>query len=207
MSVQPITLIETFSGLDGESVEEWIENVDSVFRLMQIPEEKRVPLVVKQCLSCGVLECLLSVIISVEKIFGRRWEWDWSKMKVALRGIERQIKANKPSGNGRSWMKALAFGAIVAVGGPLGLGLALTETAIFTLAVVAWNKVDTTDVKAEATASEVGKGKLPPGAHETIRQVWSKPPSKGWKDGHKFNPSKELVVELLRMISPGKNIR
>ncbi|KAL5524817.1 hypothetical protein ACEPAF_9963 [Sanghuangporus sanghuang] len=206
MSVQPITFIETFSGRDGETVEGWIEDVDSVFWLMQIPEEKRVPLVVKRCLSCGVLECLLSVIISVEKISGRRWEWDWSKMKVALRGIERQINSNKPSGNGGSWMKALTFGAIVAVGGPLGLGWALTETAICTLAVVAWNKVDTTDVKAEAIASEVGKGKLPPGARETIRQIWSKPPSKSWKDGYKFNPSRELAIELLRMISPGKNI-
>ncbi|OCB83921.1 hypothetical protein A7U60_g9127 [Sanghuangporus baumii] len=264
MSVQPITFIETFSGRDGETVEGWIEDVDSVFWLMQIPEEKRVPLVVEQCLSCGVLECLLSVIISVEKISGRRWEWDWSKMKVALRGIERQIKANKPSGNGGSWMKALTFGAIVAVGGPLGLGWALTETAICTLAVVAWNKVDTTDVKAEAIASEVGKGggwlraltlgamiaiggplalgmaltetmictigaillnirldnsdskaraiaaevgksKLSPVAHESIRQIWWKTPSKSWEDGLKFNPSMELIVELLKMMTPEKN--
>ncbi|KAL5482939.1 hypothetical protein ACEPAI_9534 [Sanghuangporus weigelae] len=142
-----------------------------------------------------------------ESISGRRWEWDWPKMKVALRGVERQIKTNKPNGNGGSWMKALTFGAIVAVGGPLGLGWALTETAICTLAVVAWNKADTTDVKAKAIASEVGKGKLPPGADETIRQVRSKPPSKRWKDGYKFNPSIELVIELLKMISLGKNTR
>lgn len=65
--------------------------------------------------------------------------------------------------------------------------------------------MDTTDVKARAVASEVGRSELSPVAQETIRQVQSKKPSKSWNDGLKFNPSLELVIEMLKTMGPGKN--
>ncbi|KAL5524818.1 hypothetical protein ACEPAF_9964 [Sanghuangporus sanghuang] len=186
--------IETFEGHSYQSVDKWIDHVETFFWARCPLKEKQLSFAF-QHLSNPVKGCVMSLTSPLEKISGRTWDWDWPRLKVALRGIE--------SGG---WLRALTLGAMVAIGGPLALGMALTETMICTIGAILLNiRVDNSDSKARAIAAEVGKSKLSPVAHETIRQIWWKTPSKSWEDGLKFNPSMELIVELLKMMTPEKN--
>ncbi|KAL5482940.1 hypothetical protein ACEPAI_9535 [Sanghuangporus weigelae] len=198
--------IETFGGFSYQSVDKWIDHVETYFLTRCTPKEKQLSFAF-QHLSNSVKGCVMSLSSPLEKISGRGWDWDWPRLKVALRGIEKQIKSNNSGAYG-GWLRALAVGAMVALWGPLALGMALTETTICTIGAVLLSigvdKPDS-DSKARAIAAEVGKSRLPPVAHETIRQIWWKTPSKSWEDGLKFNPSMELIIELLKMIAPEKN--
>ncbi|KAL5501299.1 hypothetical protein ACEPAH_8559 [Sanghuangporus vaninii] len=193
---------ETFEGFSYQSVDKWIDHVETLFWTRCPPKEKQLSFAF-QHLSNPVKLCIMSLTSPLEKISGRTWDWDWPRLKVALRGVEKQIKLSDSDGG---WLEALIVGAMVAIGGPLALGMALTETTICTIGAILLSiRADNSDSKARAIAAEVGKCKLSPVARETIRQIWWKTPSKSWEDGLKFNPSMELIVELLKMITPEKN--
>ncbi|KAL5501301.1 hypothetical protein ACEPAH_8561 [Sanghuangporus vaninii] len=92
-----IAKIETFSGNDGQSVEKWIDSVEMCSRLEQVRENDRFEFAL-QFLSVLVTQCIRSLTVPLEKISGMTWRWDWIRLKVALRGIDRSVVAvNTPS--------------------------------------------------------------------------------------------------------------
>lgn len=85
MPTQPVACIYYFQG-DGHSVERWIKSAEEYFRFMNMPENEQVPYA-SNYLSYNVRACLGCLTCAVERISGRSWEWDWSRLKVTLRGI------------------------------------------------------------------------------------------------------------------------
>ena len=86
-----VARVEIFTGKNGQNIDKWIDDVEVCSRLEQVRETNRFDFAV-QFLSDPVVKCVKSLTAPLEKISGKTWEWDWIKLKTALRGIDSEFK-------------------------------------------------------------------------------------------------------------------
>ncbi|KAL5482938.1 hypothetical protein ACEPAI_9533 [Sanghuangporus weigelae] len=188
-----IAKIETFAGSNGQSVEKWIDSIEVCSRLEQVRENDRFEFAL-QFLSDSVTQCIRSLTVPLERISGRTWRWDWIRLKVALRGIDKQIQKHGP-GNDILPQTGWLIDSVYRAKG----------------SVVAVNTPSRHDIVAGARAAAIveettGKASSSSEAIRTMSDILERTPSNTWEDASKFRPSVELVTELLEMLVPNKNI-
>ncbi|THH07080.1 hypothetical protein EW145_g3619 [Phellinidium pouzarii] len=207
------------STFDGQGdVRTWIRTFNCQFLVKETPENERVQIAMDH-LSQTVQGCIDSITIHLENNELEPWIWTWPSLKVALEGIQEQVK-NNGIFTEELFKKAatvVSFAGIACVAGPAllvgglnilgfsavgpvaGTAAAAIQSVFYGGAVQAGSAFALCQSAAMGgaalTTATVGSA-VGGAAIGTVHGIAERRPSKTWEDGANFKPCIKLLLAL-----------